>query len=538
MKALEFKYNFRISLSALFLVLINPSVSSQELEDYIIQLEQVMSQRTEFDQLKENRINQLIKKKSSISSAYDSYKINDKIYDEYEFYNFDNALGYIEKNLYLATQLEDILLLDKARLKMGLLLVNTGRYKEAIDILSEIKKDSIPKILLKNYFIAFSEGYSGLAFNTTVSESKSNYTQLYLVYRDSLYSRLDANSEEVLRAKEKDLRDIRSLKMAFIINDKRLSKARKNSRRYSLITFERSLLYELEGDVENQKINLISSAISDIKASVKDNASMATLANILFNEGDIDRAYSLINFSYGDAEFFNSNLRYINIANDMPLISKSYEQKTVKQKKRLQTLLFYITILSFFLVLALYIIYKQVLKVSQARNELKLMNEDLMSLNVKLSEVDRIKENYIGSFLNLYSEYISKLDVYRKQVSKYVKNNQMNALLKLSESKQMIDEELEIFNKNFDNSFLHLHPDFVDSINKLLEDDKRVVVSESNKLNTELRILALIKLGITSSSKIAKILRYSVNTIYNYRAALKNAAKDKSTFEDLVKKIN
>ena len=538
MKALEFKYNFRISLSALFLVLINPSVSSQELEDYIIQLEQVMSQRTEFDQLKENRINSLIKKKSSISSAYDSYKINDKIYDEYEFYNFDNALGYIEKNLYLATQLEDILLLDKARLKMGLLLVNTGRYKEAIDILSEIKKDSIPKILLKNYFIAFSEGYSGLAFNTTVSESKSNYTQLYLVYRDSLYSRLDANSEEVLRAKEKDLRDIRSLKMAFIINDKRLSKARKNSRRYSLITFERSLLYELEGDVENQKINLISSAISDIKASVKDNASMATLANILFNEGDIDRAYSLINFSYGDAEFFNSNLRYINIANDMPLISKSYEQKTVKQKKRLQTLLFYITILSFFLVLALYIIYKQVLKVSQARNELKLMNEDLMSLNVKLSEVDRIKENYIGSFLNLYSEYISKLDVYRKQVSKYVKNNQMNALLKLSESKQMIDEELEIFNKNFDNSFLHLHPDFVDSINKLLEDDKRVVVSESNKLNTELRILALIKLGITSSSKIAKILRYSVNTIYNYRAALKNAAKDKSTFEDLVKKIN
>lgn len=538
MKALEFKYNFRISLSALFLVLINPSVSSQELEDYIIQLEQVMSQRTEFDQLKENRINSLIKKKSSISSAYDSYKINDKIYDEYEFYNFDNALGYIEKNLYLATQLEDNLLLDKARLKMGLLLVNTGRYKEAIDILSEIKKDSLPKILLKNYFIAFSEGYSGLAFNTTVSESKSNYTQLYLVYRDSLYSRLDANSEEVLRAKEKDLRDIRSLKMAFIINDKRLSKARKNSRRYSLITFERSLLYELEGDVENQKINLISSAISDIKASVKDNASMATLANILFNEGDIDRAYSLINFSYDDAEFFNSNLRYINIANDLPLISKSYEQKTVKQKKRLQTLLFYITILSFFLVLALYIIYKQVLKVSQARNELKLMNEDLMSLNVKLSEVDRIKENYIGSFLNLYSEYISKLDVYRKQVSKYVKNNQMNALLKLSESKQMIDEELEIFNKNFDNSFLHLHPDFVDSINKLLEDDKRVVVSESNKLNTELRILALIKLGITSSSKIAKILRYSVNTIYNYRAALKNAAKDKSTFEDLVKKIN
>jgi hypothetical protein len=113
----------------------------------------------------------------------------------------------------------------------------------------------------------------------------------------------------------------------------------------------------------------------------------------------------------------------------------------------------------------------------------------------------------------------------------------MNALLKLSKSKQLIDEELEIFNKNFDESFLHIHPNFIESVNKLLKPENQLSIHNSSKLNTELRILALIKLGITRSSNIAKILRFSVNTIYNYRAAINNRALDKDTFEDSLKHI-
>jgi DNA-binding NarL/FixJ family response regulator len=113
----------------------------------------------------------------------------------------------------------------------------------------------------------------------------------------------------------------------------------------------------------------------------------------------------------------------------------------------------------------------------------------------------------------------------------------MNALLKLSKSKQIIEDEIEIFNKNFDGSFLHIHPNFIPSVNQLLNEHKQIVIEDDGKLNTELRILALIRLGITSSSKIARILRYSVNTIYNYRASIKNRAKDKSNFEVLIKNI-
>ena len=122
-------------------------------------------------------------------------------------------------------------------------------------------------------------------------------------------------------------------------------------------------------------------------------------------------------------------------------------------------------------------------------------------------------------------------------VSKYVNSNQMNALLKLSKSKQLIYNELEIFNRNFDESFLHIHPNFIESVNKLLKPENQISIHNSSKLNTEMRILALIKLGITRSSNIAKILRFSVNTIYNYRAAINNRALDKDTFEDSLKNI-
>ena len=516
---------------------LNISLSNNNLDSLLIGLENEINKKEFYDIQNEERIKFLVEKSKKKGSLKERYKINNEIYKEYLYYNFDNAIKYIENNIQLAYELKNDTFINESKLKLGLLLVNTGRYKESIDILNEIVRTTLAESLLDNYYVAYNEGYSGLAYNTAVKSSKSNYLQLYLTYRDSLYSRLNPDSEKALRIKERDYRDNRNLKLALEVNNQRLSKVHKDSRLYSLITFERSLIYELEGDILEQKKHLIVSAISDIKASVKDNASIGTLAKILFIEGDLDRAHRYINLSYDDAEFYNSKLRFVNISNSMPLINKAYEDKTAKQKERLQRSLVLISLLTAFLLIAVYFIYKQVRKISFARNELKIANEDLKKIYNELSEVDKVKEHYIGSFINLYSEYISKLDVYRKLVSKYVNANQMNALLKLSKSKQLIDEELEIFNKNFDSSFLHIYPNFADSVNKLLQDDKQILIEDISKLNTELRILALIKLGIISSSKIAKILRYSVNTIYNYRAAIKNMAKDKTSFEEMVKAI-
>ncbi len=524
---------------------------SQNLDSIISSLEFKMRNYKMYDLEKEAQIDSLIKKVSNTSNLNDQYIINNAIFEEYQFYSFNKALEYIEKNIEIGKLLNNDELLDKAILKMGLLLVNTGRFKESIDALSKIKRNSLPKSLLNNYFIAHKEGYSGLSYNTAVNSNKLIYLELYKAYQDSLYDRLKPDSEEALRLKEKEYRDKRNLDKAFKVNSQRLGKVKLGSRLYSLITFERSLLYELNNQLTKQKEYLIHSAISDIQASVKDNASMGTLAKILFSEGDIDRAHKYINFSYNDAEFYNSRLRFVDIANNMPLITKAYEQKTAKQKQKLEYSLVFISVLAVFLLIAIYTVYKQVKKVSEAKDKLKIANnqllvfnkklntsnEELKNLYLELSEVDKIKEHYIGNFVNLYSEYITKLDVYRKLVSKYVNANQMNALLKLSKSKRLIDEELEIFNNNFDSSFLHIYPNFLLEVNKLLKPDHQIEITDIKQLNTELRILALIKLGIDNSSSIAKILRYSVNTIYNYRAAINKSAIDKTNFEKMIKSI-
>lgn len=536
----------------LFLLICNANSHAQSVTDSLIQqLDQTILLKHQFDELKEKRI-ELLKKSSRLEKNEKAkFELNNRIIEEYKFYKFDLALKFIEQNIDIAEQIEDRSLIDKTRLTLGELLLESGRYKESIDALNEINVKKLPKDLLNEYYIAYKESYSGLVFNTSVKKSKERYSKLYNCYKDSLFTRLDPESEESLRLKEKQFRDNRQIKEATIINDLRLKKSAFGKRSYSLITFERSLLYELQKDIENQKKYLCLSAISDIRASVKDNASIGELAKIMFHVGDIDKAYKYINTSFADASFYNSQLRYVNIANSLPMITNAYEEKSSNQKAKLKKYLYAISSLALILIASIILIYNQLKKLAEARNKLRFANTELENLNKQLNtsnerlkklyeelaQSDRIKENYIGTFLNLYSEYISKLDVYRKLVNKYVKSNQMNALLELSKSKQLIEEELEIFNKNFDHSFLHIYPSFIEEVNLLLLPEKQIQTSKKNSLTTELRILALIKLGITSSAKIAKILRYSVNTIYNYRAAIKNSAIDKNNFEANIKNI-
>lgn len=541
----------RLIIFILSLLISQGGISKQKLDSLLIELEATMENHSIYDLQKEKRIKILLEKSNQTSDLKKLYKLYNEIYEAYEFYNFDNALKYIEENIQIAERLDDNLLLNQAKIKMGLLLVGSGRFKESVDVLKEIDRNALSESLINNYFIAHKEAFVGLAYNTVVKRSKLNYTELYKAYQDSLYTRLKPNTLESLRLKEKQYRDSHNIAEALEINTQRLENIDKGSREFALVTFERSLLYEWNGEFEKQKEYLILSAISDIQASVKDNASMGILAMILFAEGDVDRAHRYINFSYDDAKFYSSQIRFVNIAKSMPLITKSYEQKNAKQKNKLQNSLLFISILASLLLIAIFYILKQIKNVSVTRNKLRKANkklkefntklnnsnEDLKKLYLELSEVDKIKVHYIGNFLNLYSEYISKLDVYRKLVRKYVNSNQTDALLKLAESKQFIDEELQIFNKNFDRSFLHIYPNFVTEVNKLLKPEKQIELADKTTLNTELRILALIKLSITNSSRIAKILRYSVNTIYNYRAAINKSAIDKENFEKMIKTI-
>ena len=301
-----------------------------------------------------------------------------------------------------------------------------------------------------------------------------------------------------------------------------------------------------------EKQNLCLSAISDIRSAIKDHASLWMLAQLLYENGDMERAYQYMRFSWNATKFYNARLRSWQSADVLSLIDKTYQALIEKQNDRLQQYLVLITALLVLLIGALGYIYRQMKKLAVARNhlqtanhqlnqlneELQQMNACLTSTNAELSESNQIKEEYIARFIKLCSTYINRLDAYRRMVNKKVSAGQIAELLKITRSQDALDEELEELYANFDTAFLHLFPDFVKKFNALLQDNEQIILKKDELLNTELRIFALIRLGIEDSSQIAEFLRYSVNTIYNYRAKVKNKARgSREDFEDLVRKI-
>lgn len=543
-------------LSILFLV--TPFVSySQNVDSLLVVLEETMSKRTEYDLSKETRINNLKKLfEDSTTSLENQYYITNKLIDEYEYYSFDSTLNFIEKNLKLANELENNFLIQESTLRLAKILTTSGRYDESIDLRERIEPSNLSQDVIWEYYFIYKRCYAELRNISRVARIREKYNELHLAFKDSLnteISNFDKNSFPYLDITEQNYRDANEFRKALEINTTRLLIAKPGTREFAMAAFNKSFMsIELDGDKYVQKKFLILSAISDIQSSTKDNASLANLAAILFEQGDIERAHKYISFSYEDAKFYNSKLRYLDLSNVLPLISNSYEKLNLKQSNKLKKQLIFISVLSLVLLVALFLIYKQYKKIKLGREHLKTANLKLNDLNEKLSytnkdlkrlyeelsEVDTIKEHYIGTFLNLYSEYINKLDSYIKTVRKYIVTNKVNELLELTKSKQVIDEEIKIFYKNFDESFLHIYPNFVKQVNSLLKPDKQITLEDDEQLNTELRILALIRLGINNSSKISKILKYSVNTIYNYRVKLKNSSVDREKFEDMVKMIS
>jgi len=293
------------------------------------------------------------------------------------------------------------------------------------------------------------------------------------------------------------------------------------------------------------KEHLALSALSDIKGNIMENASLRSLATLLYEEDDIDRANTYIKKSMEDANFYNARIRNLQTSRILPIIDNAYQLDKAKQQEKLKQLLVVISILSAALLVGIFFIFRQVRKVSKAKSKISAINEKLKQNNDALEEANRaladtnhIKEEYIGHFLGLCSVYIEKLEKYQKKLSNKAKTGTVDELYKAIKSTQFIIDERTEFYNNFDDSFLKLFPDFVERFNSLLPEDEKIVLKPNERLTTELRIFALIRLGINDSTKIAEFLNYSLATIYNYRSRYRNKSLvPREDFESEIMKI-
>lgn len=480
------------------------------------------------------------------------YKINQELYYEYEYYVCDMAWHYIDNNIKIAKALKRDDLLNESKIKKAHILATSGLFAESIDLLNTVDKSKLNETTLVDYYTNYEITYLYNSEYAQGNEYSEKYMQTSKLYRDSalIYRSNSWNNREVAEAQN-------------LISEKKYDSAEKTlkdyirgldstSRDYSVATSILGYIYELTGDTHNRKICLAQSAISDINCVIKENVALRQLAGILFKEGSVKRANLYLKKSLADAIQFNARLRGMQASLILPVVDATYQSVQEEQKNQL---VFYITIIGvllLFLIIAITFIFKQMKKLSlankkinTANNKLQRFNGELMKVNhlqkqknISLSEANSIKEESIGRLIAMCSTYISQLEAYRNSLNKKANLGKMDELFKTLKSKKIIEDTLEEFYKYFDVSFLGIFPDFVKSVNLLFPEEEKMIPKHVGRLNTELRIFALIRLGINDSTTIADFLRFSITTIYTYRSKMKNKSLYKDDFEQQIVKIN
>lgn len=496
-------------------------------------MDEVLARADEYVRAKEQKI-------STIENMFHSrgvtpvqqYHIYGQLYNEYVAFQFDKAKDALDNQIRIASEIGELSLMRDSMLEEAMLLTMAGYYHEADRVLGQLDTtalDPVQKIswytARQKYLVDYNEYVSSSGFEVPDAE-KADFYQRQIVASmpaDSYYSR---HIEILTLFWQHKYRE------AEAANAELISTLDRNSRDYAVQAYWQGQICDHMGNTYDAVYWWVESAICDVMGAIKDNASLSTLASKLINPQDTDRAFRYIRFSLDDAVFYNAKLRKVQIAASFPMIEKAYTDSQVHQAKVRRSYFIFTIALALLLAFLCILSIRLYIKGRSSEKEIRRKNEQLTiytesieeaeetlrKTNLELIEANAAKEEYLGLFLSMCSDYLSKL--------------------KKTITRDQYEAELKNFYKTFDTSFLQLYPSFVEDFNSLLKESERIVLKDGETLNTELRIFALIKLGITQSSHIASLLRYSVNTIYNYRAQIKNAAlSDRENFEEMVRKI-
>lgn len=530
-------------------------------------LDSLLEQQDLFVRVKEERIKQLKMQYSRVKDVKELYAMNRMVYLEYRVYDADSALHYINKNIQLAQQTNNRTWEVVSLLEQSFVLTSSGLLTEALKAVSDIQPEELPQNLRSEYFGRLCTLYSRLRdYSSENSQLSEHYNNLQKAFRDSVY--LTATPDELrywnCRAwLYMGTPEIEPVKQAFEENKQTLSN---DSRKYSIATYNLSAIYRSENNESKYLENLILSAMADIRSVNGDIGSLQEIAKYLFKHGEIDRAYNYILYCSQKAMLFHNRVRIVKMSHLQNQIYKAYQEQSRTQQKRLQASLIAVSFLFLVLIGAFLFIRKQMRRLKEANLkldstnqklsvnmdalstahqrleevniQLKDLNTQLQEVNDQLRESNYVKEEYIGYVFNICSTYISKLEEFRKNINRKLKVGQIEDVKAMTDSSATASNELKEFYQNFDTIFLHLYPDFVGDFNALLLPEERIELKEGELLNTELRIHALIRLGITDSVKIADFLHCSAQTVYNNRLRTRNKSIiPKEDFINAVKKL-
>lgn len=518
--------------------------STTRLDSLLICLDRAILDRS-FQADKENELASLkLRLANRNLSTEQQYYLYAQLTAEYEYYRCDSAYLYAQRQYAVARTTNRQDFINDSKIQLAGILFKTAMFNEAVGLLNGIAHAELSESqrfnLYKTYYetyVSWVDFYDDGYESGELNEKRDNYYEAFLpiippdTYEYASYQGIKHIIVGNYAEAERLIYDF-------------LPQTTLGTRPYSILTSVLSFLYDECNDPERVKEVLALSALSDIHGNIMENSSLRTLATLLYEEGQVNRANNYITRSMEDANFYNARIRNIKISRVLPIISNAYQADKTRRQQQLVISLIVISVLSVGLLVGIFFIIGQMKKLSVAKhqiskinNKLRSKNEALADINRTLAEANQIKEEYVGHFMTLCSTYIEKMENYQRHLTNKAKTGTVEELFKFIRSTQFMKDVRDEFYQNFDDSFLRLFPDFVQEFNALLPEEERLTIKRNEKLTTELRIFALIRLGISDSAQIAEFLHYSLATIYNYRSRLRNKALNKNEFESEIMKI-
>lgn len=537
------------------------------------ELDNEIAHAGDYEDAKEKRIGQLRRSYGLSQDKHERMEIINSLIDEYDAYNADSTLYYISCNLRDPNILSIPGEYTRLVIKRADVLAHTGLFSDALAAMSQVPADSVSTSLREAYYSTYCGIYQYLSEYAGSHETVRNHEKMRALYTDSLSQVIKPNSFNYMVYVMTELARRGDRQSAIPVLQNHLKDYAPATREYSILASTLAYMYKLAGMDDEYRRYLVLSAISDVKGAVKENMSFRAVATVMFEDGDIERANRYLKKSIADANFYSALMRNVQSSKILPVIDEAYTLSQRRTNSRLRTMVWISSILSFVLVITVLLILKQYKSLHKAHDEVKRVNGELNSMSEKLSvknselaekndrlsllsaklqcaneeletknsklhDFNKTKEQYAGLFMEYCSSAISSLQHYQQSLRVLTaRGGSKAALLKKLESTEASDQLLKNFYSKFDEAILNIYPEFVGKFNALLKPGEQVILKAGELLNTELRLFALIRIGIDDSQKIAAFLRCSIATVYTYRSKMKKRALHPDEFEHEIRQM-
>ena len=518
---------------------------SSAADSLLTELIAVLARKKNYDGQRLNRI-------SVLTADFVSAEVSDntrfdlglRIYDEYKAFKYDSAFVYCLKITRLAGQLNNPEKLEVAKLKLAFVLLSSGLFKETFDTLESIRSGLLNEADQQSYYFLQARAYSDLGDFNRDDTYRPTYYAKALAYADTALQFSKPGTYEYLSVQEFRAQKTNNLRAGAAVYRQVLRLPRLTLHQLAVSASTAAYVYELAGQPTKAFELLLVSAIADVKTATKETTAIFKISDYCYRQGDLKNAYTFIKEARDDAAFYKARQRQIEMSHMSSVIEGQKINIIENQRKSLKTYAIIMTLLAGVVIGFAVLSFRQLRRLRKAdqlifatNRELLARNGELHQLNSGLNEANKIKEEYIGYYFHNNSQYIDKLESLKKRVEGLLGSKQYASAQKLVDAVNIKNERNELL-KGFDTVFLRLFPNFTVQFNALFRDEDRMQLPDDQLLTTELRIFALIRLGIDDSEQISRMLGYSINTIYTYKTRVKNRSLlPNEEFEARIKSI-